>query len=852
MKAFFSHSSADKDLVLAVYEKLKPQSTWLDRAEIEWGQSFIEKIEEGIKTASDFVLFWSTSSAKSAWVNLELNMAFIRMLEQRAIRIKVIRLDETELPLRLKPFHYLSVVVSVNPIDCIVSELQKTLTQPTSGIRHKFLNRSSELERIEEMINDPETKIVLLHGFQGIGKASLAKEALRRFFEGATAIEIAVHPGMGPAELALQLYHEAFGEIRPQTSKTETLAAIEQAMEAIINRGQFIVFRDSQHWLDDKRDIEEPLTTIIRQAADIRQISYNPVFITSTRRPIIPSDFSTQVSLISVRGLCDKHVAALISLWHKLSEGLELDPDVAAKVAPQVHGHPVAAKLVANLVAQYGGNYLLEYPSELIALRRDLAKRLIRDLELKKSTTKLMEVLAIIGSPVPSSVLMKALGFDSDDYHNAVMEATVTGIAEVVDLSSLAIHPLIADYFWRSHWHYDDYKKKAETVADVVYDYSRTLPIDSSVFVALLPSIFRLYALAGNLTKAREIRRDLTGELASAAITHYNRRQYALAESFIGHVLEEDPQNWRMRQYLARIHVRKERWGDADQLIEDLLAEQPGNVGTRHLRGWRLLRAKNYEGALQILTQILVDREDHVASLRDAADCLYRLNRPTDALSFLQQAKQVESDNPYTLDLEARIYEKIGDFANALAAAEGAVNRDPKQWSFHHRLARIFNVLGRRNDAIEEARKAVGLDPAQFVALSTLISFLIEVREQHEDIQSHIDRLYQIATNQKEKGIATHMEGRFLHMRGNTSEALALVNKQIRNRANLAANYGLLADIRLTQYKAVNPSSASAQLYLQQAKNAIKNCETQRDHDRNIVDALKERVQDIEDQMNME
>ena len=103
MRAFLSHASADKELVLAVHDALEPLTAWLDRAEIELGDLFLEKIEDGIRNASDFVLFWSKASAASEFVRLEVHMAFIQALESRAIRLRVIRLDDTPLPLRLKP-----------------------------------------------------------------------------------------------------------------------------------------------------------------------------------------------------------------------------------------------------------------------------------------------------------------------------------------------------------------------------------------------------------------------------------------------------------------------------------------------------------------------------------------------------------------------------------------------------------------------------------------------------------------------------------------------------------------------------------------------------------------------------
>lgn len=842
MKAFLSHSSEDQALVMAVYNALEPQSTWLDRAEIEWGEEFLGRIAEGIETASDFVLFWSSSAAQSSWVRLELNMAFIVALKSKAIRLKVIRLDDTNLPLYLKPYQYLSVTDSANQVDDIVSKLRIALSQPIKAVRHRFVNRNSELERIEDMVNNPDVKVIFLHGFQGIGKAALANEAFRRFFEGASVTEIAVGFGMGPVELALQLHYKAFGTILPESTELEALAAIEEAMSTIIRRGQFLLLRDSQHWFDYGGQPEEPLTTVIRLAASLGETGSYPIFLTATRRPRIPVELGAPVTTVRVPDLADNHVTALICLWYEISEGEVLNVDTAARVAPNIHGHPIAAKLAANLVAQYGADHLLDYPKELIALRRDLAKTLIQDLSLAENTAALMETLTIIKAPVPQSVLIKALAVSDENFQDAVAEATLAGIAETDDAGHLTVHPLIEDYFWRSQLSHNDYRKKAETVAGAVHGYLSSLSMESETFVVLLTAVYRLYVLAGMLEEAHSIRRDLKGELASAAITHYNRRNYNLAETFIEHVLDEDPSNWKMRQYLARIHIRKQRWNDAEEIIEGLLSERPSDVASQHLRGWKMLRAKKYEYALQLFTEILSHRTDHVASLRDAADCLYRLGRSYEALEFLDRAKQIESNNPYTLELEARIYEEIGDYTSALTAAKIGVTRDPTRWAMRHRLARILGVLGFSQQAIEEVREAVRLDPAQFTSRSTLVSLLLH-DGLLDEAEVNLKELKPLAADQHERNIAEHLTAQLLYKNGDLKPALNLIEGQIGRKVNLAANYGLLAEICLAQHSlAPNKNLASSKLYLKRAEVAIDNCEARDDHRPEVVKSLRERL----------
>lgn len=842
ISAFLSHSSADKSIVTAVHDALRPGSTWLDRAEIEWGARFIESIETGIQSASDFVLFWSAASSRSPWVRHETHMALILKLQQRAIRIRIVRLDDTDLPLHLKPFHFLSVAGSDNPIEDILSELRPALAQPTHGARHRFLNRNDELGRIEALINDTETRVILLHGFKGVGKAATVSEALRRFYEGASSVEVTIRPGTGVAEVALQLNHEAFGTVLPESTALEALAAIEASLAAIVERGQFIVLKDCQHWFSEDGDLDEPLPSLIRHLSSLAQTSAKPAFFTSTRRPRIAPDVATHLSSIRLPGLSRLHMASLVALWYETTEGKSLDADQASSVAAELHGHPIAAKLAANLIAQHGAERALRYPAELVALRRDLAKTLIRDLNLSSDTTLLMETLSIVGAPLPSTVLAQTLQMDDIRFHKAVDEATRAGIAEAQQSSSeLGLHPLLSDYFWRSHLDHSDYTKRAQQVVAVVHDYMDRVAADSSRLVTLLPPVCRLYALAGEPDKAQEIRRGLTGELSQAAITHYNRRKYDLAERLIGLVLETEPKHWRMRMYKARIHIRKNRWNEADELIAKLLRERSRDQGVQHLRGWRFLRAGSYREALPSFARVLAKNDRHVASYRDSAYCLYRLGRPQEALKFLRQARDIESDNPFALDLEARIYEEMGRFDDALSAARTAIVRHPLNWGLRHRHSRILAALGERDEALQEAREAVALDPAQFVALSNLMSLLIDA-DLVEEAANNQGTLRALAVGQKERDICEHIHARIAFRRGELDEALDLVQRQINRRRNLAASYGLLSSIRLVQADRTADGSATARVHIAQAEEAIVRCEEQADHDREAVEALRARL----------
>ena len=105
IKAFLSHTSLDKDLVGLVHSKLMPSNAWYDAANIENGESIPEKINEGLRNATHYVLFWSERASKSSWVRAELNAAFVRMLANKC-KFMIFTLDDTELPELLQPYKF--------------------------------------------------------------------------------------------------------------------------------------------------------------------------------------------------------------------------------------------------------------------------------------------------------------------------------------------------------------------------------------------------------------------------------------------------------------------------------------------------------------------------------------------------------------------------------------------------------------------------------------------------------------------------------------------------------------------------------------------------------------------------
>src|SRR5690606_31149471 len=221
--------------------------SWIDKAEIDIGDIILEKVTEGIEQATDFILFWSKSSAQSNWVKLELHMAFIRYMEDSGCKLKVVCLDDTELLLYLQPFLYLNVVDNLADLPSLLLDNLKSSTNAKAK-RSQFVNRSEELGRLEQAIDNEETRIVTIFGIHGIGKKSLNKRTKEIYFDQANMVGIQVKPGLDLVALSLELAYKAEVQLPSVfNSDTEVKAFVRSMIELLHSRGFFIAFYDIQY-----------------------------------------------------------------------------------------------------------------------------------------------------------------------------------------------------------------------------------------------------------------------------------------------------------------------------------------------------------------------------------------------------------------------------------------------------------------------------------------------------------------------------------------------------------------------------------------------------------------------------
>lgn len=99
-KIFLCHASKDKKFVRRLSEELQENGidTWLDENEILVGQSFINRMEEGIRESDFIVVVLTPNFLQGIWANQELQMALIHEVEVCKVKILPILKRDCDIP----------------------------------------------------------------------------------------------------------------------------------------------------------------------------------------------------------------------------------------------------------------------------------------------------------------------------------------------------------------------------------------------------------------------------------------------------------------------------------------------------------------------------------------------------------------------------------------------------------------------------------------------------------------------------------------------------------------------------------------------------------------------------------
>lgn len=104
MPIFISYNHSDKEFAETLAANLvqAKQNVWIDKWELNAGDSLIERIENALGDADAILVLLSKSSVQSEWCKKELRSGLVRELEEKSVLVIPLVLDDCEIPLFLR------------------------------------------------------------------------------------------------------------------------------------------------------------------------------------------------------------------------------------------------------------------------------------------------------------------------------------------------------------------------------------------------------------------------------------------------------------------------------------------------------------------------------------------------------------------------------------------------------------------------------------------------------------------------------------------------------------------------------------------------------------------------------
>lgn len=108
MPVFISYSHIDREFVdkLGAHLVKANASVWIDRWELNVGDSIINKVQEAIEGSDALLVVLSEASIHSEWCNKELTSGLLRELEEKRVVVLPLLLEDCKIPLFLRDKMY--------------------------------------------------------------------------------------------------------------------------------------------------------------------------------------------------------------------------------------------------------------------------------------------------------------------------------------------------------------------------------------------------------------------------------------------------------------------------------------------------------------------------------------------------------------------------------------------------------------------------------------------------------------------------------------------------------------------------------------------------------------------------